>query len=122
MTDSIAPDDRRRYPRSPLSLLVQHRSSSFEEFLTEHATNISIGGMFIATRAPQELGALVYLQFTLEDGEKLIEGLGRVVRVSPPESGSPGIGVEFVNFDEESMALIEEICQRRLEKQPAGPP
>ncbi len=110
------PQSRRKHPRTPLSLLVQYRFNSFEEFLAEYASNISLGGMFIRTSEPREEGAMIYLQFSLKDGSKLIEGLGKVVRVNPAgvPGREPGMGVEFVNFDAESGALIEEICSHRL--------
>ncbi len=115
--ESLPPDEnRRKFPRTPLSLLVQYRFETFDEFLAEYSVNISPGGMFIRTRDPREEGAVVYLQFTLKDGSKLIEGMGRVVRVNPSDGDAdhpPGMGVEFVNFDEDSMALIEEICGAR---------
>ncbi|MGA9523133.1 MAG: TIGR02266 family protein [Myxococcaceae bacterium] len=107
---------KRRHERAPLSLLVQYRFDTFEEFLAEYSADLSAGGMFIRTDAPKEEGALIYLQFWLNDGSKLIEVLGRVVRVNPP--GDPdrvaGMGVEFVNVDEPSKALIDEIVQARL--------
>ena len=114
--DSPPPDDnRRKHPRTPLSLLVQYRFNSFEDFLAEYSVNISPGGMFIHTDEPKEEGSMIYLQFSLKDGSKLIEGMGKVVRVNP--TGVPGhpagMGVEFVNFDEESMALVVEICTSR---------
>jgi uncharacterized protein (TIGR02266 family) len=108
--------DRRRYPRLPLSILVQYRFNSFEDFLAEYSVNISIGGIFVRTLAPQEEGSMMYLQFSLKDGSRLIEGMGRVVRVTPApgdDQHPPGMGIEFVNFDEESMSLIQEICAAR---------
>ena len=107
--------NRRRHPRTPLNVLVQFRFDTFEDFLAEYSVNISPGGIFLRTEAPQEVGAIVYLQFSLKDGSRLIEGMGRVVRVNPASPGGPpaGMGVEFLNFDEESMALIEEICAQR---------
>lgn len=115
-------DNRRRHERYPLSLLVQYRFESFEEFLAEYSADISRGGMFIRTEDPREEGAMIYLQFWLNDGEKLIEGLGRVVRSIPKgtEGKIAGMGVEFVNFDEASMALIDEICQARVKGRPRG--
>jgi len=109
--------DRRRYPRVPLSLLIQYRFDTLEDFLSEYSVNISMGGMFIQTEDIREEGSLVYLQFYLRDGAKLIEGLGKVVRTNPPGSDSEddapiGMGVEFVNFDEESMDLIRQIVER----------
>jgi uncharacterized protein (TIGR02266 family) len=108
-------DTRRRFPRTPLSLLVQYRFNSFEDFLAEYSVNISPGGMFIKTDKPLEQGTMVYLQFTLKDGSRLIEGMGKVVWVNSVgmKDRVPGMGVEFVNFDDDSMALIHEICASR---------
>jgi molecular chaperone DnaK len=105
-------DERRRHPRTPLSLLVQFRFNTFEDFLAEYAVNISPGGMFIRTDHPNEEGSSIYLQFSLKDGSPLIEGMGRVVRVNPPgiDGRVAGMGIEFENFDDESMALIHDIC------------
>lgn len=114
--------DRRKHPRANLQLLIQYRFESFDQFLAEYSTDLSVGGLFIKTEAPREEGSFVYLQFALNDGSRLIEGMGKVVRVNPP--GDPtrtaGMGVEFVNFDEESMALIEEIVARRLAQHKAS--
>jgi uncharacterized protein (TIGR02266 family) len=107
--------ERRRHPRARLQMLIQLRFNSLEDFLTEYATDISVSGMFIRTEEPREEGTLVYLQFLLRGGQKLIEGLARVVRVNPPgdKERVAGVGVEFVNLDPESVALIEEIVSRR---------
>ena len=71
--------------------------------------------MFIRTEQPREMGSMIYLQFQLKDGHKLIEGLGRVCWVNEPgdKDRIAGMGIEFVNFDEESMSLIEEICSTK---------
>ena len=117
MNQGTGGQERRRYPRAPLSLLIQFRFDTLEEFLSEYSTDISLGGMFIRTEDLREEGALVYLQFYLRDGAKLIEGLGRVVRVNRPGGPAPaGMGIEFVNFDEESMELIRQIVERNLQR------
>ena len=101
--------EKRRYPRAPLQLLVQYRFQTMGDFLAEYSSNISLGGIYIRTDQPREEGALIYLQFTLRDGSPLIEGLGKVVRSNPPgdlpAGMEPGMGVEFMNFDEESMQI-----------------
>lgn len=106
----------RRHPRTELSLLVQYRFDSVEAFLAEYALNISPGGMFIKTTKRHERGAIVFFQFSLRDGSRLIEGMGRVVHVTPPGSRGrePGIGVEFLHFDEGSGDLVASICESRL--------
>ena len=84
-------DDRRKHSRTPLSLLVQFRFNTFEDFLADYSVNISPGGMFIRTDEPQEEGSIIYLQFSLKDGSRLIEGVlsgelgGTVVTRFTPE-------------------------------------
>ena len=108
-------DERRKHQRTPLSLLVQFRFNTFEDFIADYSHDISPGGMFIRTDEPQEEGSIVYLQFSLKDGSRLIEGMGKVVRCNPPGVAGRvvGMGIEFLNFDDESMALIQEICATR---------
>lgn len=98
--------DRRKHIRVELNLLVQYRFDTFDDFLSEYAGDISEGGIFIETDEPRPVGTMIYLQFALRDGTQLIEGLGRVVRVSPPGSPQPGMGVEFENLDRQSQDLI----------------
>jgi uncharacterized protein (TIGR02266 family) len=107
--------EKRRHPRTPLNVLVQFRFDTFDEFMAEYSVNISPGGIFIRTDEPREQGSIIYLQFALKDGSKLIEGMGRVVRVNPPGNTKmpAGMGIEFLNFDDESMSLIGEICANR---------
>jgi molecular chaperone DnaK len=106
--------ERREHPRLPLEMLVQFRLQDMDEFMRDHAVNLSAGGMFVRTRKPQPLDTMVYLQFRLEDGVKLIEGLGKVVHVNSPEDPVPGMGIEFVNLDKDSRALIDEIIKTRM--------
>lgn len=110
--------DRRRFPRVPLNLLIQYRFDTFEDFISEYASDLSEGGMFIKNEEGEgqhEEGQLVYLQFSLKDGTRLIEGLGKIARINRPGSPHPGLGVEFLNFDEDSKALIEAIVRERAE-------
>ncbi|MEZ4272112.1 MAG: PilZ domain-containing protein [Myxococcota bacterium] len=44
----------------------------------------------------------------------LLEGLGKVVHVNPLEHAVPGMGIEFVNLDEDSRQLIDRLVQDRL--------
>ena len=108
-------EEQRRFPRTPISTLVQYRFSSLDEFMAEYSVNLSPGGIFVQSDDPPEAGAAVYLQFSLADGSRLIEGLGKVVRVVTAEQkqGPAGFGVEFQDFDEESLSLIEKLCSSR---------
>lgn len=110
---SLEGANRRQYPRVSLNLLIQYRFDTLEEFLCEYAANISEGGIFIATEQPRDQGSMVYLQFALKDGTKLIEGLGKVAHVTPASADPAGMGIEFVNFDEDSRDLIAAIVSDR---------
>ena len=108
-----SPDKRRRHDRTKVALLVQYRFDTFDDFVAEYSVDLSPGGIFIRTDQPPELGTVVHLQFSLRDGSKLIEGLGKVVWVRGPSEGEPGMGIEFTQFDPESLALVEQICGQR---------
>jgi molecular chaperone DnaK len=101
--------NRRKHARTRVSLLVQYRFNSLEDFLAEYSVNLSPGGIFISTDRPAPVGTMLYVQFSLKDGSKLIEGMGRVARVEPK-----GMGIEFTQFDEESLDLVHRICEGRL--------
>ena len=107
-------EDARSAPRVPVSMLVQYRFDTLQEFIAEHAVDLSENGIFVRTETPRKPGSMVYLQMTLKDGSKLVEGFGRVARVGTDGSGRQGMGIQFINFDDESMALIEKIVAERL--------
>ena len=113
--DPTDPANRRQHPRSPVSLLVQYRFDTLDDFVAEYSVDLSPGGMFLRSEdPPPELGSVIHLQFSLKDGSKLIEGLGRVVWISPVGPGRiPGLGISFSQFDPESLALISQICRNR---------
>jgi uncharacterized protein (TIGR02266 family) len=106
---------KRRHARTRVSLLVQYRFNSLEDFIAEYAVNLSPSGIFITTDDPSPIGTMLYLQFSLKDGSRLIEGTGKVVRSQQAEGDQPaGMGIEFVQFDAESTDLIGKICDGRL--------
>ncbi len=112
-------DERRRHPRVKLNMLVQFRLQSYEHFLTDYASDLSSGGMFLRTREPKPEGTLLYFQFTTRDGGALIEGLGRVVRVVAKDGGEDapaGMGIEFVNVEEPSLTRIRDIVGKRVSR------
>ena len=122
------PDDKesgkRVHPRSPLTLLVQYRFESIDEFVSEYAEDVSLGGMFIRTDEPPEEGSVIFLQFTLRDGSKLVEGLAKVCWCLPPNKASklgrvPGMGVQFLHFDEESQTAVKDIVAVIAEQEKA---
>lgn len=113
--------ERRQHDRAPLKMLVQFKSRDMDEFMREYATDLSAGGMFIRTSEPLLQGTNVYFQFRLDDGDILIEGLGQVMHVNAPKETSPGMGLEFINLDPTSKALIDDIIKARIKESTATP-
>lgn len=112
-----APDGgRRRFPRARIDLIVSLRFDSVQEFMDAKAEDISVGGMFLRSEHAgpggqlRSVGQLLVLKFDA-GSQRVVEGLGRVVRVvTPDEPGMvAGVGVEFLDLDERSRALIEAI-------------
>lgn len=111
----MSEDNRRKYPRVDLNLLVQFRAKDYDTFLSDYAANISMGGMLVQTHDPRPEGSTLFFQFTTEQTGPLIEGMARVTHVQPMTEGQPAaMGLEFISVDEDSQALIRELVSARL--------
>ena len=56
--------DRRRHPRSPVTLLVQHQTEAGASHEVDYATDLSPGGLFIRTARTARPGATLQIQFS----------------------------------------------------------
>lgn len=108
-------DNRRKSERVDAGFVIQIKCDTFDQFLEEHAINISQGGIFIRTTQPYTVGTLLHFQFTSIDQGELIDGLGRVVHVMEDDAGNHGVGLEFINLSDESEDMIERIVHSRYE-------
>ena len=108
--------DRRLFRRVPFFRKVQYRFESMADFRDRFANDLSLGGMFIKTDMPEPMGAVIFLQFDLQDGSKILSGYGKVVRVNPTgvPDFDPGMGVEFLKFDDESLQRIKQLIAERF--------
>jgi len=113
------PDKARRANRLQHELLVAYRS--VDGFITDWAVNISRGGMFINTRNPLAVGTTVRLIISLPDTAFPFDLTGRVTRVAEfnnPSNQVPGMGIEFVDVDDEKRARIERFVERLRKELP----
>jgi len=106
-------DNKRRSSRLHHELPVAYRSVG--SFLTDWATNISQGGMFINTRHPLPVGTLVKILIQLPVSAFPVDLVGRVTRVT--EFGNqanvmPGMGIEFTDVDAAKREQIEAFVQK----------
>ncbi len=103
-----APENKRRATRLHHELPVAYRTVG--SFLTDWATNISQGGMFINTRNPLAVGTQVKIIIQLPNAEFPFEIIGRVTRVTEYDNHAnmvPGMGIEFTDIDAAKRDKIE---------------
>lgn len=110
---------KRQNDRLQHELLVAYRT--VDGFITDWAVNISRGGMFINTRNPLALGSTVRLIISLPDAAFPFDLTGKVIRVSEfdnVQNQVPGMGIEFVDVDEEKQVRIERFVERLRKELP----
>jgi uncharacterized protein (TIGR02266 family) len=106
-------NNKRRADRLHHELLVAYRT--VDGFITDWAVNVSKGGMFINTRNPLPVGTTVRLIISLPDAAFPFDITGRVTRVSEfdnPANEVPGMGIEFIDVDDEKRQRIERFVTR----------
>lgn len=106
-------DNTRRAVRLHHEIPVAYRSVG--SFLTDWATNISRGGMFINTRKPLSVGTQVKILVQLPGASFPYELEGRVTRVTEYDNHAnmvPGMGVEFTSVDEARRREIDAFVAR----------
>lgn len=88
--------EQRTLRRLPIRVLVEYEH--VEDFLNDYTANISVGGMFIKTEKPLEVGTRFRLRFRVPGKKRPIETYGEVRWAMPPEDAGPmtaGMGVRF---------------------------
>jgi uncharacterized protein (TIGR02266 family) len=107
--------NRREHPRALLDVEVTFQSH--HTFYRGASRNISEGGVFVATYDPLPKGQITALRFTLPDGGPPVEMLGEVRWIreyNPTIKGiPPGMGLRFVDPDEDELARIGAYCRHR---------
>jgi uncharacterized protein (TIGR02266 family) len=106
-------DNKRRAARLHHEIPVAYRSVG--SFLTDWATNISQGGLFINTRKPLPVGTEVKILVQLPGASFPFHLEGRVTRVTEFDNHAnmvPGMGVEFTNVDDAQRAAIQAFVER----------
>jgi type IV pilus assembly protein PilZ len=96
-------DNRRRQggDRLPVEVKVDYRTVG--SFITDYTKNISRGGLFIRTSLPLDVGERIRLRITLPEGDApfALDGIVKwVSTLRDREKHPPGMGIEFVDFDE----------------------
>jgi type IV pilus assembly protein PilZ len=122
MADTPQKSNPDRAPRVEYELPVAY--SSVSGFVTDWATNLSRGGLYINTDKPLPVDTVVRLLVTLPGAHFPVELKGRVTRVNAmgavAANQSPGMAVEFVDVDDEKRSRIGEFVERLRSELPSN--
>ena len=111
----VVDSDRRAAPRVLVDLEVDYASE--DNYLFAYITDISETGIFVRTTTPEPPGTLLNLRFRPDDASPQIELEGKVIWVNPYRPGAadnlhPGMGVRFVDLDDEIRDRLLELVRR----------
>lgn len=101
---------QRKYVRVPQSYKVAYFSR--QELAESYLSDISLGGLFIATDDPLDQGETVKLKIFLPDKGRELEVLGEVAWssrehvITPEKTHPPGMGVRFLHLSIEDRIRI----------------
>ncbi len=102
-----------------VSLNVRYKSATVDEFIENHAHDVSRGGIFIKTTNPFPGGTLLKFEIRLLSEQAVIAGVGRVVWKRDSSTASvdhpAGMGVKFIKVDEPSKAVIDRLIATRAD-------
>ena len=105
--------NQRGFPRHPVTLAVRFRSA--RDFVLEHASNISRGGIFIQTDDPPPLDTAVQVELQLPDSHVPVTSNGIVVHQQLAVAGKmPGVGVQFVDSSDDFRERIDRYMETLL--------
>ena len=101
--------------RVPIEAQVDLEFESFQGFLSEYSSNISLGGMFVKASEPPPVGTSLKFSLRLKGDFSLIQGRGEVVwirREGESNDHPAGAGIRFLNLETASEDLIRRMVER----------
>lgn len=106
--------NNRIHPRAQLKVQVDFESD--HNFFTGFSSDISEGGLFVATVNIQPLGSPVEVAFALPSGEQVMaRGRVRWVREADARGHSeqPGMGIQFEALSEDAREAVQQFISQR---------
>jgi uncharacterized protein (TIGR02266 family) len=105
--------NHRSFDRVPVLLEVRFRTAS--DFVVEHASNLSRGGIFIRSNDPPPVNVAVDVELHLPDGGAPVTTSGVVVHSTGPGGTRPaGAGVQFVDSSDAFRERIDRYMESLL--------
>jgi molecular chaperone DnaK len=116
LTAGARPPNIRSVTSLPL-VRVRLKHIDPETFVQRFAPNVTRGGIFLASRDPRPVGALVRFEVALVSGAVMLAGQGRVAWVKPYDAAEPtrahGMGVQFTELDPATRPMFERLLARK---------
>ena len=111
----VAGSDRRAAPRVLVDLEVDYALE--DNYLFAYITDISATGIFVRTTTPEQPGTHLNLRFSQGGKRGKLEIEGEVIWVNPfrpgaPDNLHPGMGIRFVELDDELRNRLLELVRR----------
>ena len=106
--------DKRKHARvkTPKSALVAWKNGS--QKAVSPVENLALGGLFVRTKAPAALGAMLQLVFNTPQGEVRVRAVVRNV-------GSDGMGVAIVSMEQEDRGRLDRWLKTLATKKELAP-
>jgi len=99
------PLHNRVHPR--VELQVEVTLESDHNFYTGLSSNVSEGGLFVATTTPLPMGTRLLVRFALEGDDAPIDAVGEVCWLRPRSADFPmGFGMRFLEISDEALARV----------------
>lgn len=103
----VTPSDSRNQYRAPVKIVLSYRT--IDQFFSDIATNISLGGIFIKTPRPLPVGTTLRISFAIPQFESYVEANGVVIHTGTPDD--MGMGIKFSEIDNRALRAIDEMIK-----------
>jgi uncharacterized protein (TIGR02266 family) len=107
------PHNRRKFPRITLDANIRIVVDGADDRRALLVDNLGADGLFIRTESPKPVGTKIRFEFLVRDGGSKIEGAGIVRWVNRNPDGPPGMGIKFLELNEEGRREILGILRER---------
>ena len=102
--------EQRATRRLPIRVEVEYQT--MEDFLLDYTANLSLGGVFIVTDSPLEVGTRFRLRLQIPHRKRPLDTLGQVRWVQQPDDGmNAGMGVQFDGMSGADRRAVERMIK-----------
>lgn len=101
-------NDRRKHKRFSVIIPLNVNGEKFLQF--RKSSNLSLGGIFIATNLLEKVGTEIKVDFLFEEDWEKIKVVG-MVRWLSEDKNHPGMGIEFVDPPANFIRKIEKYLE-----------